>query len=94
LKRKIDSSQIKVCILKNEIDRLKEFFTSYQYIILYNNLKINFRDEFENSNKLKIEELFNYLYKIITYNYNTAMHILNQCQAEQKIQIDQRLVKL
>jgi hypothetical protein len=56
--------------------------------------QLNFRDEFEQSNKLKIEELFNYLYKIITYNFNTAMHILTQCQAEQKVQIEHRLVKL
>lgn len=53
---------------------------------------INFRLEFDNSNKAKIEDLFNYLYKIINYNYNTAMHLLAQCKAEQKLQIDQRTV--
>ena len=30
LKRKIDSSQVKICLLKSEIERLKDFFNSYQ----------------------------------------------------------------
>lgn len=53
---------------------------------------ILFRDEFERSNKQKIDELFNYIHKIISYNYNTAMQILKQCKGEQKSQIDSTIV--
>ena len=81
LKRKADSCQVKICLLKNEVDRLRDFFDSYQ-------------EEFERSNKSKIEDLFNFLYKIISYNYNTAIHILKQCKAEQKSQIDLKLVSI
>ena len=30
LKRKMDSNGVKICLLKNEIDRLRDFFYSYQ----------------------------------------------------------------
>lgn len=30
LKRKIDSHQVKICLLKSEIERLRDFFISYQ----------------------------------------------------------------
>jgi hypothetical protein len=81
LKRKIDSNGVKICLLKNEIERLRDFFYSYQ-------------EEFEKSNKSKIEDLFNYLYKIITYNLNSAMHLLNQCKAEQRSSFEIKLKEL
>jgi len=80
-KKKVDSSRLLTCLLKHEINRLFEFFESYQ-------------DEFEKSNKQKIDDLFAYLYKIISYNYNTAIQILRQCKGEQKAHIDLRILEL
>lgn len=71
--------------------KLKE---SKNFLILISKKFINFiRDEFERSNKQKIDDLFNFIYKIISYNYNTAMQILKQCKGEQKSQIDSTIVK-
>lgn len=81
IKKKADSSRVNICFLKHEINRLYEFFESYQ-------------EEFEKSNKQKIDDLFSYLYKIISFNYNTAIQILKQCKGEQKIQVDLRINEL
>lgn len=81
IKKKVDSSRVQICLLKHEIIRLYEFFESYQ-------------EEFEKSNKQKIDDLFSYLYKIISFNYNTAIQILRQCKGEQKTQIDMRIQEL
>jgi len=81
MKKKTDSAKLNICILKHEIARLFEFFESYQ-------------DEFDKSNKQKIDDLFAYLYKIISFNYNTSIQILRQCKGEQKTQIDMRVLEL
>lgn len=81
IKRKIDSTEIKINLIKNEIERLTDFFYSYQ-------------QEFEQSNLNKIEELFNYLNKLLTYNYNTAKTVVLQCKKEQDIQINERIKEL
>lgn len=81
MKKKIDSSRLLINLSNLEINRLKEFFISYQ-------------EEFEKSNKQKIDEVFGFLYKLISYIYNTATQIYNQCKAEQKTQIDQRCLEL
>ena len=86
MKCKLDSSLTRVTLVKHEIDRLQDFLSSYQYNI------IKKREEFEKSNKKKIDDLFQYLNKIITYNYNAALHILQQCKSEQQSQIDNVLV--
>ena len=82
MKEKVDNTLTKVGIIKYEIDRLREFLTSYQYIVF------NQREEFESSNKKKIDDLFQYLKKVMTSNYNSALHILEQCKDEQKEEID------
>jgi len=81
LRSKIHSSITQIDLYKNEVNRLYDFFNSYQL-------------EFENTNTKKIETLFDYLNKILLYNYNTAIQILDQCKSEQKIQIDNRLNEL
>lgn len=81
MKKRIDSSLLQICLIKYEISRLYEFFDSYQ-------------EEFDKSNKQKIDDLFSYLYKLISYNYNTAMQIFNQCKGEQKTHIDMRIKEL
>lgn len=80
-KRKIDSSEVKLCLLKQEIQRLQEFFASYL-------------EEFESTNLTKIDELFQYMNKLIVYNYNTAKTVLQQCKKEQEIQIEAKMNEL
>ena len=43
---------------------------------------------------MKLDSLFDYLSKILFYNYNASLHILNQCKSEQKSEIDSKLVKI
>ncbi len=78
---KISSCISKAQMIKTEIDRIENFLLSY---------KKNF--EIQNSNK--IEELFDYINKIIQYNHSTAKTLYNQCQKEQKNQIDKKLKEL
>lgn len=80
-KKKIDSIKLKSCLIKHELGRLHEFFDSYQ-------------EEFENSNRKKIEDLFDYFNKVVQFNYNTSIQILNQCQSEQKTQINLKIEEL
>jgi hypothetical protein len=80
-KRKLDSSQMKLSLIKQEIEKLQIFFTSYQ-------------DEFEKTNNEKIDELFNYLNKIIQFNYNTAKTVVSQCKKEQDIQIETKMKEM
>ena len=65
LRRRIDSSQFKACITKNQISQLKRFFESYLI-------------EFEKENSSKIEELFSYFNKIIEYFHNSTKQLLSQ----------------
>lgn len=81
VRRKVDSTEIKMCLIKQEIEKLQEFFTSYQ-------------DEFEKSNMKKVDELFNYLTKLIQFNYNTAKTVVLQCKKEQETQIEDKLKEL
>jgi len=78
---KINSCKNKIKILRKEICRVENFLKSYQ-----NNFEVN--------NKKKIEELFDYINKIIQYNYTTAKTLFQQCQREQKNQIDKKTSEL
>ena len=78
---KIDSCKIKTKILKDEIERIENFLKSYQ-------------KNFEIDNKKKIDELFEYINKIVSYNYTTALTVFNQCKNEQKNQIDKKIKEL
>ena len=78
---KINSCKNKIKILRNEICRVENFLKSYQ-----NNFEIN--------NKKKIDELFEYINKIIQYNYTTAKTLFKQCLKEQKNQIDKKTSEL
>ena len=78
---KIDSCKNRTIILKDEIERIENFLKSYQ-------------NNFELDNKKKIDELFDYINKIVSYNYTTALTVFNQCKNEQKIQIDKKLKEL
>lgn len=80
-KKKIDSSKLNICLISNEIRRLYDFFESYQ-------------EEFDKSNKQKIDDLFAYYYKIISFNYNTAIQIFSQCKGEQRTQIEHKINEL
>ena len=78
---KINSCKNKIKILRNEIYRVESFLKSYQ-----NNFEVN--------NKKKIDELFEYINKIIQYNYTTAKTLFKQCLKEQKNQIDKKTSEL
>ena len=78
---KVNSCKNKIKILRNEIFRVENFLNSYQ-------------NDFENNNKKKIDELFDYINKIIEYNYTTAKTLFQQCLKEQKNQIDKKATEL
>ena len=78
---KINSCKNKIDILRKEIIRVENFLKSYQ-----NNFEIN--------TKNKIEELFDFINKIIQYNYTVAKTLFLQCQKEQKNQIEQKTSEL
>ena len=78
---KIDSCKNRTKILKDEIERIENFLKSYQ-------------NNFEYENKKKIDELFDYINKIVSYNYTTALTIFNQCKNEQKNQINKKMKEL
>ena len=78
---KIDSCKNRTKILKDEIERIENFLKSYQ-------------NNFELDNKKKIDELFDYINKIVSYNYTTALTVFNQCKNEQKNQIDKKIKEL
>ena len=78
---KINSCLEKIKIISNEILKIENFFNNYQK---------NFREK----NLNKIDELFNYIKKIIQFNYTIALTLYNQCKNEQKNQIEKKLNEL
>ena len=78
---KIKSCKKKAKLLLREIDKIHLFLENYH-------------QKFERENKQKIEELFNYINKIVDYNHTTALTLYNQCKNEQKNQIDKILKEL
>jgi hypothetical protein len=78
---KINSCKNKIKILRKEIYRVENFLKSYQ-------------TNFENNNKKKIDELFEYINQILKYNYTTARTLFQQCKREQKNQIDKKTSEL
>ena len=78
---KINSCKNKIKILRKEICRVENFLITYQ-------------NNFETSNEKKIDELFDYINKIIQYNYTTAKTLFQQCLKEQKNQIDKKTSEL
>jgi hypothetical protein len=81
LRRKVDSTEVKIALIKHEIIRLKDFFSSYQ-------------SEFEKTNHDKLEELFEYLRKLIEFNYQSAKTVVNQCKREQQNEISKKVSEL
>jgi hypothetical protein len=45
-------------------------------------------------NKMKLDSLFDYFHKVVQYNYNNSLHILNQCKKEQIDQVGLKLVTI
>ena len=78
---KINSCKNKIKLLRNEILRVENFLKSYQ-------------NNFEANTKKKIEELFDFINKIIQYNYTMAKTLYQQCLKEQKNQIEQKTSEL
>ena len=78
---KINSCKNKIKILRNEIIRVENFLKSYQ-------------NNFETNTRKKIEELFDFINKIIQYNYTMAKTLFQQCLKEQKNQIEQKTSEL
>ena len=78
---KINSCKNKIKLLRNEILRVENFLKSYQ-------------NNFEANTKKKIEELFDFINKIIQYNYTMAKTLFQQCLKEQKNQIEQKTSEL
>ena len=78
---KIKACKKKSKLLIREIEKIKNFLERYH-------------QKFEEENKKKIEELFSYINKIVTYNHTTALTLYNQCKNEQKNQIDKKVKEL
>ena len=78
---KINSCKNKIKILRNEVNRVENFLKSYQ-------------KNFEMTTKKKIEELFDFITKIIQYYYAMAKTLFQQCQKEQNNQIEQKTSEL
>ena len=78
---KINASFYKIEMINNEIKRIENFLENYQ-------------KNFEIQNLEKIEELFNYLKKIINYNYTTVKTLYMQCKNEQRNQINKKKKEL
>ena len=78
---KINSCKNKISLLKNEIFRVENFLKSYQ-------------ENFEKNVEKKIQELFDFINKIIQYNYTMAKTLFLQCKKEQKSQIDKKTSEL
>ena len=74
LKNKISTGLTQIYLFEYEIDRISSFLNSYH-------------NEFIESNTNKLETLFTYLTKIIEFNYNSALQLLQQCKNEQNSQI-------
>lgn len=75
---KIDSTEIKLSFIKQELERLQLFFDSYV-------------TEFEKTSMYKLEDIFDYLQKLITYNYNSAKTVIQQCKKEQSLHIQSKI---
>ena len=78
---KINACKKRTKLLYSEIDRIEEFLKNYQI-------------QFEQANKKKIDELFDYIQKIVKYNQTTANTLYNQCKNEQQRQINQKIDEL
>ena len=78
---KINSCKKRAKLLFDEIDKIEEFLNNYQL-------------QFEEVNKKKIDELFEYIQKIVKYNQTTANTLYLQCKNEQKKQINQKINEL
>ena len=78
---KINACKNRTKLLFNEIDKIENFLNNYQI-------------QFEEENKKRIEELFEYIQKIVNYNKTTANTLYNQCKNEQKKQINQKIEEL
>ena len=81
-------NEIKIKACKNrakliyiEIQKIEDFLNNYQI-------------QFEEANKKKIDELFEYIQKIVKYNQTTANTLYIQCKNEQKKQINQKIGEL
>jgi hypothetical protein len=81
IKRKINENSANICLIKNEIERIENFFKEYL-------------EEFIKTNNNKIDEVFHYLYSILDYFHNDAKQVLNQSISQQKIQISNYLNEL
>ena len=78
---KINACKNRTKLLFSEIDKIEEFLNSYQI-------------QFEERNKKRKEELFEYIQKIVKYNQTTANTLYTQCKNEQKKQISQKIDEL
>ena len=78
---KINACKRRAKLLFDEIDKIEVFLNNYQL-------------QFEEANKKKIEDLFEYIQKIVKYNQTTANTLYIQCKNEQKKQINQKIEEL
>ena len=78
---KINACKKRAKLLFNEISKIEDFLNNYQ-------------SKFEQDNKQKIDDLFEYIKKIIKSNQTTANTLFSQCKNEQQRQINQRIDEL
>jgi hypothetical protein len=67
--------------VREELHKLKQFLLIY-------------KDEYKNNNIKKIDNFFEYINKLIKYNYKIAMKVLHQCNKEQENQLDQKIKEI
>jgi hypothetical protein len=73
-----DSLEVQISLMKIKISILKDFLITYM-------------NQSESENESKLEQIFDYLNKVLIYNYNTAKTVLNQCKKEQTSSITTHL---
>ena len=78
---KINACKSKTKLIVNELNRIEKFMLDYQ-------------KKFEIDSKKKIDDLFEYINKIIQYNYTTANTLVTQCKNEQKLAINDKINEL
>jgi hypothetical protein len=77
-KNKIQTIGTKINLLKQEIDKIEEFFKFYKI-------------EFEKENEESVEVMFSYIRKIVELNYLAAKSVIEKCKKEQFDSIAKKL---
>lgn len=76
LKKRIDSTQFRAFMAKNQITHITKFLKTYL-------------QRFEKENTLQLEKVFDYYHQVINFFYESRKQILNKCISHQKKKIEE-----